>query len=227
MSIKEYFGDWADIIDLKEADKIMRKLAVSKEHICPELNNVFKAFRLCSYANVRLILMGQDCYPDWRDGHPRATGLAFANASDTPEKNYSPSLSILRESVIDFTMPHSYVIFDPSLESWEKQGVLLLNAALSCAQGKPGSHMFIWRPFIAGLLTHISKYRPDLVYILMGNAAQSLDMYIRKGTVLRCRHPAYYARAHEAMPSDIWKKADNILTGLNGYGIEWYKEVKY
>jgi uracil DNA glycosylase len=62
----------------------------------------------------------------------------------------------------------------------------------------------------------------------MGSQAQSLESYINMKTnhIIRCRHPSYYARTKTRMPSDVWYQMNDILTGLNGYGIEWYEEVK-
>lgn len=226
MTIEEYFGDWSSVVDLKEADGIMRKLSASKTVICPGIHNVFKAFRLCSFHDLRCILIGYDPYSDIYRGKPRATGLAFANSSDTPEKDYSPSLEILRESIIDYTIPHGTIIFEPDLEKWETQGVLLLNSALSCEVGRVGSHTLLWRPFIKSLLTNLSTYHTGIVYLLMGTVAQSFEPYINKqfNHIVRIRHPSWYARQKEKMPSDIWREVNNTLTALNGYGIEWYQE---
>jgi uracil DNA glycosylase len=165
-------------------------------------------------------------YFNIRNGKPIATGIAFANTSDTQEKDYSPSLEVLRESVINYTVPHRTVNFDPSLEKWEAQGVLLLNSALSCEVGRVGSHTLLWRPFIKSLLTNLSKYHTGIVYVLMGTVAQSFEPYINKqfNHVIRIRHPSWYARQRQRMPSDIWEEINSILICLNGSGIEWYKE---
>lgn len=226
MTIEEYFGDWADIVDLKEADRVVRKLSTSKKTICPQIKNIFKAFRLCPFHTLRTVIIGQDPYNNIKGDKPVATGLAFANTSNTPERQYSPSLEILRESVIDYTIPHRTITFEPDLEKWEEQGVLLLNSALSCEAGRSGSHTLLWRPFITSLLTNLSRCSSGIVYVLMGSQAQSLEPYINKGFnhVIRIRHPSYYARTKTRMPSDIWSQVNSILIGQNGYGIEWYKE---
>jgi uracil-DNA glycosylase len=234
MTIQEYFGAWFKVVDLTEADRIIRKLSASNHIICPQLKDIFKCFRLCSLNSLRVVLIGQDPYPNLRafpwdssqDRVPVATGLAFANASDTPDDCISPSLEVLRESVIDYTIPHRTVTFDPSLEKWEEQGVLLLNSALSCEVGKVGSHTLLWRPFITSFLTNLSKCSTGIVYVLMGSQAQSLEPYInpRFNYVIRIRHPSYYARTKQRMPSDIWQQVNSILIGQNGYGIEWYQE---
>ena len=129
-------------------------------------------------------------------------------------------------SVIDYTIPHRRVIFEPDLEKREEQGVLLLNSALTCELGRVGSHTLLWRPFITSFLTNLSKCSSGIVYVLMGSQAQTLEPYINShfNHVIRIRHPSYYARTKTKMPSDIWSQINNILIGLNGYGIKWYKE---
>ena len=229
MTKEEYFGDWSKVIDLNMTDRIIKELSLSNYSICPLKKDVFKAFRLCSFNNLRVVILGYDPYNDLYKGKPRATGIAFANAASTPEKDYSPSLEILKESVIDYTKPHGIITFDPSLEKWEKQGVLLLNSALTCNLGHPGSHLLKWRPFTQLLLTNLSRCSTGIVYLLLGNDAQAFEPYINKkfNHVIRCRHPSYYARTNTRMPSDIWRQINDILIGQSGYGIEWYKEEKF
>ena len=223
MTIEEYFGDWSKVIDLQEADRILRKLSASKNIICPKLKDIFKAFTLCPFSNLRVVILSQDPYPQ----KDIATGLAFANKSNTPESHLSPSLEVLKESVINYNIPHRTINFDPSLEKWETQGVLLLNSALSCELGKVGSHVLMWRPFIKSLLINLSKYHTGLVYVLMGTQAISLEPYINRqfNYVVRIRHPSWYARQKQRMPSDIWQEINSILISQNGYGIEWYEET--
>lgn len=223
MTIQQYFGDWSKVIDLKEADRILKRLP---SDICPAKKDIFKAFRLCPYNDLRVVICGQDPYPDIYNGNPRATGIAFANTPDTPEDFYSPSLEILKESVIDYTIPHRRINFDPSLEKWEEQGVLMLNSALSCKIGRTDSHTLLWWPFLKSLFTNLSKHKTGIVYILMGSQAESLEPFINKGFnhIIRIRHPSYYARTKTRMPSDIWQEANQILIGQNGTGIEWYQE---
>lgn len=204
MTIEEYFGDWAMVIDLKEASRIMQRLVASKEPVCPKLNDVFRAFRLCPLSSLRCVIIGQDPYCNFLNDSPVVTGLAFANTPGTPYDCFSPSLKVLSDSVTDFSVPHHSVNFDPSLEKWEEQGILLLNAALSCAKGKPSSHTLLWRPFISPLLTNLLRCTCAVVYVLMGSSVQSLESFIGPNNhTIRCKHPAYYARKQEAMPSDI------------------------
>lgn len=226
MTIQEYFGDWSQVIDMVEANRIIKELSASSVSVCPQLKDVFKAFRLCRFDALRCIVVGQDPYNNTVDGKPVATGIAFANRSDTSEKNYSSSLQVLRESVIDYTMPHGSINFDPSLEKWEEQGVLMLNSALTCIVGRAGSHSLLWRPFIRTFLERLSHQRCGLVYLLMGQQAQSFEPYIcpTGNHILKVNHPSWYARLNQRMPSEVWQEIDRILVSQNGYGIRWYEE---
>lgn len=229
MTIQEYFGDWCKVIDVREADRIIKKLVGIKQQVCPQTKDIFKAFSLCKLADLKVVIIGQEPYCDLYGGRPRATGIAFGNVSGTPEKSYSPSLDVLMESVIDFTMPHERIIFDPSLENWERQGVLMLNSALSCIAGRTGSHALMWRPFVNTLLTNLSSYDTGIVYVLMGNEAQSFEHCInpRYNHIIKTIHPSWYARNHTKMPTDLWQEINKLLIAHYGFGVEWYKEYKF
>lgn len=222
MTIREYFGEWSDFIDLEEADRIMKTLS---GNFCPSRNSIFRVFLESSPKNVRVVLLGQDPYPDLYKGEPRANGVAFANGNNIPEDSWSPSLKVLKESVIDYTVPHGPLEFDPTLEYWMKQGVLPLNTALTVRTGVPSSHSDLWRPFTSCLLRRLSSTYPGIVYVLLGSVAQSFRSDIASGFVFVERHPAYYVRQHMRMPSDIWRKVNTVLISQNGYGINWYKSL--
>ena len=229
MTIQEYFGDWCKVIDLAEAQRLVKRLISSKQVICPQIKDIFKAFTLCSLHDLKAVIVGMDPYPDLVKGKPRATGIAFGNDTNTLEENYSPSLDVLKESVIDYSMPHERIIFDPSLEKWEKQGVLMLNSALSCFAGRIGSHALMWRPFIKSFLTKLSNYDSGIVYVLMGTESQSFETCInaKYNHIIKTKHPSWYARNHIMMPHDLWQNINDILIGHYGYGVEWYKEYKF
>ena len=229
MSIEEYFGDWIRIIDRTELNKVMNILnnEYNKFSVFPYKKDVFKAFKLCPLDNLKIIIISQDPYPDRYGFEPRATGLAFANNSEIPEEYWSPSLKILKDSVINLDIPHNCCTFDPTLESWAKQGILLLNSALTCRENSIGSHIGIWRPFIVKLLTKVSEYYTGIVYILLGNQAKSFEKYIGNNNfILSCNHPAYYARKRIDMPSSVFITASKLVKDNYGEEIKWYNEVE-
>lgn len=225
MTIDEYFGDWMKVLDRNETMKVMGWLrTVNKETLCPNIKDVFKAFKLCPYNKCRVIFVGQDPYPQ----RGVAQGVLFGNSSDTPENKLSPSLQIIKESVINFEISHNLITFDPSLESWAKQGILMINSALTTEVGKIGVHMMKWRPFMIAFLKQMSMINPGIIYVLFGSQAQILEPYINKNNyVLKIEHPAYFARTNKKMPYHIWKDINKILYDLYGEKIEWFKEEKF
>lgn len=228
MTIEEYFGKWKNVVPINEAQRVITALSKNDKPVCPVLKDVFEAFKLCPYDDLKAVVIGQDCYADMRNNKPVATGIAFANSKDTPPDKYSPSLKVLMESFIDFSIPRRVVNFDPSLESISRQGVLFINTALSCETGKPGSHMLLWRPFITAFLRNLSRSKTGIVYVLLGSEAQSLKDCIDStyNYILADRHPAYYARMRMPMPPGIWKSVNDIIRSINGKHeeIQWFQE---
>ena len=225
MTIDEYFGDWMKVLDRNETMKIMGWLrSINQSTLCPNIKDVFKAFKLCPYNKCRVVFIGQDPYPQ----RGVAQGVLFGNSSDTPENKLSPSLQIVKESVINFEIPHNLITFDPTLESWAKQGILMINSALTTEVGKIGVHMMKWRPFMIAFLKQMSMINPGIIYVLFGSQAQILEPYISKNNyVLKIEHPAYFARTNKKMPYHIWKDINRILYDLYGERIEWFKEEKF
>ncbi len=225
MTIDEYFGDWMKVLDRNETMKIMGWLrSINQSTLCPSIKDVFKVFKLCPYNNCRVVFIGQEPYPQ----RGVAQGVLFGNSSDTPENKLSPSLQIIKESVINFEIPHNLITFDPTLESWAKQGILMINSALTTEVGKIGVHMMKWRPFMIAFLKQMSMINPGIIYVLFGSQAQILEPYISKNNyVLKIEHPAYFARTNKKMPYHIWKDINKILYDLYGERIEWFKEEKF
>ena len=95
----------------------------------------------------------------------QATGILFGNKADVPEDELSPSLKVVKEAAVNFEVPHNSIIFDQTLESWARQGILMINSALTVEMNKVGSHTMLWRPFISSLLKNISETNPGLIYV--------------------------------------------------------------
>lgn len=222
--MEEYFRDWMSIIDRQELSRVMNILG--KEYkvkkICPAQSDVFRAFKLCSLKDLKVVMLGQDPYPQ----KGVATGILFGNRADVQEKNLSPSLQIIKEAAINFEVPKNSCIFDPTLESWAKQGILMINSALTVEMNKVGSHVMIWRPFIIALLKHLSECETGIIYVLFGRQAQTFKPYINKqfNDILEIEHPAYYARLNKRMPSELFATISNMCKDKYGVPIKWYSE---
>ena len=226
MTLDEYFGDWMKVIDRIELNNIIVKIGQEyrRKPICPTQSDVFKAFRLCPLKDLKIVMLFQDPYPQ----KGVATGIALANNSKILESNLSSSLKIIKEAVINFEVPHYCITFDQTLESWAKQGILMLNSALTVEMNRVGSHVMLWRPFISKLLNNLSNYDTGIVYVLFGKQAQTFEPYINSkfNYIIKVNHPSYYARTEQKMPKEVFKKIDNLVYSIYGETIEWYKEFK-
>ena len=210
MSLEEYFGDWLKVIDKNELYKIINILNINgSSNLCPNYNNIFNCFTVCKLSNLKVVILGISPYPQLN----KATGIAFGNKRETLDEDLSPSLQIIKESVINYEIPQNSVIFDPSFEDWEKQGVLMLNCALTCKVGLPSSHLGLWRPFISKLIYSMSRYMTACVYVLFGEEAKTFEPYISQyNYVIKEKHPSYYARNHKKLRYNLW---DEINSHLN------------
>ena len=164
--IEDVFGDWVSLIGkemfLKYRNMLM-DATLKNIPIEPDPARVFHALRTVQPKDVKAVILGQDPYFDGS-----ATGLAFANAAD--RKVLSPSLKVIKDSVLSLVDSKESPIFDSTLESWAEQGILLLNSALTVRRGEPGSHMKAWRPFIERLLVAISA-QTNACFLLFGKIA--------------------------------------------------------
>ncbi len=224
MTLEEYFGRWMRVIDKKELESVLSKLGpeYKRKPICPIQNNVFRAFEVCPYDELKVVMLGQDPYPQ----KDVATGILFGNKKETKEEDLSPSLQIIKEAAINFEIPHNCVIFDPTLESWARQGILMINSALTVEMNRIGSHVMLWRPFIASLLKKLSENETGIIYVLFGKQAQTFKPYINKqfNTILEENHPAYFARTGEAMPHTVFEQISKLTRDKYGTPIIWYQE---
>lgn len=223
MTLEEYFGRWMRVIDKKSLEEVLNKLGLEyqKRPICPAQNKVFKAFELCPYDELKVVFIGMDPYPQ----KGVATGILFGNDKEVAEENLSLSLKIVKEACINYEIPHNSIIFDQTLESWAKQGILMINSALTVEMNKIGSHVMLWRPFIAKLLKNLSENNPSIIYVLFGRQAQTFKPYIGKfNHIIEVEHPAYFARTNTKMSYEVFRNISNLVKGIYGVPIEWYQE---
>lgn len=223
MTAEEFFGDWIKVIDKVELAKIIRWLkSVNQNILCPSPKNIFKAFRICSFKECRVVMLGQDLYPQ----QGVATGILFGNSEDTPEDKLSLSLQVIKEAAINYEIPHNRIEFDNTLESWAKQGILMISTAFTCEVGR--SHFDIWKPFTAKLIHNLSSRDRGIIYVLFGNQACSFKKYIVDSPkIIEVPHPAYFVRRNKRALYNVFTELNQELQKLCGQKIEFYKETEY
>ena len=179
----------------------------------PSYEVIFKAFKETPLETVRVVILGQDPYHDGS-----ATGLAFANA----KISLSPSLrNIMKEVKRDIYNDAPNFKFDSSLESWAKQGVLLLNTALSVRYRDAGSHMQSWMPFTNYVLGVLGKQSPNIIYLLWGKHASNFKHMIKSNYILEAGHPSPLNTSTPFVGCGHFSKVNEILKELNEAPIIW------
>jgi uracil-DNA glycosylase len=156
-----------------------------KSSICyPKGSQIFNAFNLCSFNDLKVVIIGQDPY----HGEGQAHGLCFSVPEGIP---HPPSLiNIFKEIEADLQIPYPK---SGNLESWAKQGVLLLNATLTVKKGQPGSHQKKgWEQFTDTVISLISDKKENVVFLLWGGFAKKKAALIdsKKHYILTSGHPS-------------------------------------
>jgi len=201
--------------------KAISQKGFTSKTIYPEADNIFRAFRECPLGMLKVVVLGQDPFHNGK-----ATGLAFSNK----DLFYiSPSLSNIFKEVEEDCYNGIQLDQDPDLTRWARQGVLLLNTALTVEKGKPGSHLEMWKPFTKFVLEAISKEVPAVVYLLWGNNAKDYMKYINRecNFVLISAHPSPFSynkgfkgNKHFSKTNEILKEV-GLSLGVDKYEIEW------
>ena len=189
--------------------------AYSHERVYPAGRLIFNAFNLCPVDKVKVVILGQDPY----HGYGQAHGLSFS----VPEGvKLPPSLQNIYTELADD------LEIDPptsgDLSGWARQGVLLLNASLTVAEGRPMSHAsYGWHIFTDRVIRKLSEEREHLVFILWGSFAGSKASLIdgSKHLVLRSAHPSPLSAYRGFFKSKPFSKTNYYLVAHNITPIRW------
>ncbi len=166
---------WQSILQSAECRAVLAQVAALRkkgEHVYPSEEDVFRAFEDCPFNKVRVVILGQDPYA--RGG--QAIGRAFAVPKST--KIVPRSLkNIFKEVLHDYPRGREP---EPTLESWAKQGVFLLNTTLTVEESRRNGHTKIgWKDAVTSrTLKKLSHERKHLVFMLWGNHAKSFERFL-------------------------------------------------
>jgi len=200
-----------------EMDTILETLlsdAMDNKRFTPKVKDLFKAFEMCPFDDVNVVIIGQDPYP--QEGV--ADGIAF---SCSYTGRAEASLRYIFDSIKSTT---GIETSDTDLSRWSKQGVLLINTAFTTTIGKPGSHQLLWKPFTVAVLDALVWNKPNLVYVFLGKQAQTYaDLVPSNNYKYFTSHPASaaYMKQSKWDCNDIWNKVNKSLEEQNKPKIEW------
>jgi uracil-DNA glycosylase len=213
---------WADILGQEKTEpyfqSILQFLANEKHMgkvVYPPENEIFNAFKETPYAQLKVVILGQDPY----HGPSQAHGLSF---SVKPGVAPPPSLkNIYKELLADLNLP---IPNHGCLSKWAHQGVLLLNTALTVEQSKPQSHAKIgWTTFTDNVIRRLNEYPNPLVFLLWGAHAQSKRSFINapRHLILTAPHPSPLS-AHQGFLGCRHFSKTNAFLIQHGRGqIDW------
>ena len=215
MNTKHLHKQWTSILEEEFSKnyfrKIMREIknCNSKDLLCPKRENIFRAFEITNFSDLKIVILGQDPY----HGKNQANGLAFAVNKNN---KIPPSLrNIFKEIKNDLNIDP---LTSKDLESWASQGVLLLNSSLSVKLGIANSHSKLgWELFTNKILKEISLMKNKVVFVLWGNFAKKKESLIdtKKHLILKAPHPSplsayrgFFGCKHFSKANDFLRKND-------------------
>jgi uracil-DNA glycosylase len=191
--------------------------------IYPEPADTLRAFDLCPYRNVRVVIFGNEPYQDGM-----ADGLAWSSRDQRPVE----LTNIFKEAYRDMNIQYFHNVtldeFFPynSLEKWAKGGILLLNLVLTSEQGKTMAHMGKgWERIADTVIKALNEHENRLVFLLWGDLASDLEGKIDQDRhmILKAPYPAsedfmgcrHFSIIRDVLPTIHAPKAPTGLT-LNG-----------
>jgi uracil-DNA glycosylase len=222
-------GAWTDLLkgymlsdDFDNVILTLQQLVAEGVRFTPPLKSLFRAFEECPISKLKVIVVGQDPYPQLGV----ADGIAFS-CGNTMKKE--ASLRYIHDAIARTVYGNSDLSKDmsPDLVSWSNQGVLMLNTSLTTEVGKIGKHFHIWNPFVnylIDMLNHISSENNPYIWVFLGKKAQEFeDLLHPSQIIIRASHPASaaYAKQKEWDCNNLFIKVNEELERLGKQKILW------
>ncbi len=186
--------------------------------IHPDSGDIFNALKWTDYKDVRVVIFGQDPY----HGEGQAHGLCF---SVKPGVDIPPSLKNIYKELAEEL--DCYIPNNGYLEKWARQGVLLLNAALTVRDGEANSHKGKgWEMFTDKVVKLLNDRPEPVIFLLWGNDARRKCELVTapQHIILEAAHPSPLSAGRGFFGCGHFKKVNNILKAMNRPQIDWQIE---
>ncbi len=189
-----------------------------KQAIFPPENDIFNAFNMTAFEDIKVVVLGQDPYHGKGQGH----GLAFSVQDGVA---FPPSLrNIFQEysSDLGYEIPKS-----GNLGHWAEEGVFLINAVLTVREAEANSHKAKgWEKFTDAVIKFISEKKEHVVFILWGKPAQMKSKFIDadKHLILKAPHPSPLSSYRGFFGSKPFSQVNNYLQKHHIKEIDWKLE---
>ena len=216
-------NDWDEILKddfASESYQKLRQFLIQEyrtKRIYPDMYDIFNALKYTPYKDVKCVILGQDPY----HGEGQAHGLSFSVRQGIQPP---PSLvNIFKEINSDLGIDNS-VSGSGDLTAWAKQGVLLLNAALTVRAGQANSHHGMgWEELTDAIIRHLNEREQPMVFLLWGGNARAKSKLItnRKHLILQCPHPSPLSAYHGFFGCRHFSKTNTFLQENGMTPIDW------
>lgn len=190
--------------------------------VFPARENVFASMRQTSFANTKVVIIGQDPYFNEHPGKgPEAHGLCFSVKKGIP---VPPSLRNILQEVNNSLYNGKPVSCESDLTRWAVQGVLMINASLTVIAKRPNSHVSLgWHKLTDNIIETISLKKEYVVFMLWGAFAQKKTALIDHGKhlVLATSHPSPLSAHRGFLGSGVFVKCNKYLEKTGQGAISW------
>lgn len=207
--------DFDSVYFEKLAEFVRREYSNPAYAIYPPAGKIFEAFNATPFADVKVVIIGQDPY----HGPGQANGLCF---SVNPGVSYPPSLlNIFKEIQAETGKP---IPADGDLSRWARQGVLLLNSTLTVRAHTPKSHSGVgWEHLTDTAVRRLAEERDGLVFLLWGADAIRKGRFIdrKRHLVLTSPHPSPLSAHRGFFGNGHFNATNEYLTAHGKSPIEW------
>lgn len=218
---KIFKNDWAELLDdeLKEQYyQELRKFLIdeySTKKIFPNMYDIFNALHFTSYADTKVVILGQDPYHEPGQAH----GLSFSVLPNVPPP---PSLmNIFKELRDDLGC---FIPNNGCLKPWAEQGVLLLNAVLTVRAHAANSHRgHGWEIFTDRIIRLLNDHERPLAFILWGRPARSKKNMITnpRHFIVESAHPSPLSASGGFFGSRPFSRVNKFLESIGETPIDW------
>ena len=191
------------------------EMEYAAETVYPQKDELWTAFQLTPFKEVKVVILGQDPYHGAGQGH----GLSF---SVKPGVKTPPSLrNMFKELAEDIgcAIPQ-----DGTLSGWAEQGVLMLNTVLTVRESAAHSHKKQgWETFTDEVIRHLSAREEPVVFVLWGRPAQEKKKLIdlSRHSIVESFHPSPLSASRGFFGSRPYSKVNAILESWNEEPIDW------
>lgn len=221
---ESYHNKIKPFIESKECDKIYSHLKERSRKgvkIAPNSDLTWRLFKEIPLGEIKVIICGMDPYNKFIGGRSIADGISM---SCSVTEKLQPSLEKFYEGIENELHNGLNVNYykNPDLMYLVKQGVFLMNAALTVEKDKPGSHISLWEPFMKYFFENVVGYT-GIPVLFLGKEASKLERYVTPFThIFHLSHPASASYNNGEWETEgVFKKINQIIYENNGYKVTW------